>query len=108
MSSRWSPRAATRHGGGDHPSSRASHLFQAANRNKRSVVLDLKTAEGRARARGLATGADVVIQALRFGVADRLGIGYDRIRDENPGLIYVSVTSHGLAGPLRDDPGYDP
>lgn len=85
-----------------------SHLFQAANRNKRSVILDLKTAEGRARAYGLATGADVVIQALRFGVADRLGIGYDRVREGNPRLVYVSVTSHGVAGPLRDDPGYDP
>ena len=85
-----------------------SHLFQAANRNKRSVVLDLKTTEGRTRAFGLATGADVVIQALRFGVADRLGIGYDRIREANPRVVYVSVTSHGLAGPLRDDPGYDP
>ena len=85
-----------------------SHLFQAANRNKRSVILDLKTAEGRARARALATGADVVIQALRFGVADRLGIGYDRVREGNPRVVYVSVTSHGVAGPLRDDPGYDP
>ena len=85
-----------------------SHLFQAANRNKRSVVLDLKTSEGRARACGLATGADVVIQALRFGVAERLGIGYHRIREGNPRVVYVSVTSHGLAGPLRDDPGYDP
>ncbi|MDE2982066.1 MAG: CoA transferase [Gemmatimonadota bacterium] len=85
-----------------------SHLFQAANRNKRSVILDLKTPDGRERARELAVEADVVIQALRFGVADRLGIGYDRIRDLNPKVVYVSVTSHGLEGPLRDDPGYDP
>ena len=85
-----------------------SHLFQAVNRNKRSVILDLKTADGRERARDLAMGADVVIQALRFGVADRLGIGYDRVRDGNPEVIYVSVTSHGPGGPLRDDPGYDP
>ncbi|MCY3676826.1 MAG: CoA transferase [Gemmatimonadetes bacterium] len=85
-----------------------SHLFQAVNRNKRSVILDLKTPGGRERARELAAEADVVIQALRFGVADRLGIGYDRIRDRNPRVVYVSVTSHGLEGPLRDDPGYDP
>lgn len=85
-----------------------SHLFQAVNRNKRSVILDLKTPDGRERARELAVGADVVIQALRFGVADRLGIGYDRIRDGNPEVVYLSVTSHGLEGPLRDDPGYDP
>jgi len=85
-----------------------SHLFQAVNRNKRGVILDLKTSDGRERARELAVEADVVIQALRFGVADRLGIGYDRIRDGNPMVVYVSVTSHGLEGALRDDPGYDP
>ena len=85
-----------------------SHLFQVVNRNKRGVILDLKTERGRARALELASAADVVVQALRRGAADRLGIGYDRVRAANPAVIYVSVTSHGLEGPLADDPGYDP
>ena len=85
-----------------------SHLFQVVNRNKRSVVLDLKTGPGRAQALELATGADVVLQALRRGAAERLGIGYEDVRAANPAVIYVSVTSHGPGGPLADDPGYDP
>ena len=85
-----------------------SALFQVVNRNKRSVVLDLKTDSGRARALTLATGSDVVIQALRHGAADRLGIGAERVRAANPAVIYVSVTAYGPDGPLRDEPGYDP
>ena len=85
-----------------------SHLFQVVNRNKRGAVLDLKTERGRARALELAAGSDVVLQALRLGVAGRLGIGYEAVRAANPGVIYVSVTSHGPDGPLADDPGYDP
>lgn len=85
-----------------------SHLFQVANRNKRSVVLDLKTDAGRSRALELAAGSDVVLQALRRGAAERLGIGYEDVRAANPAVIYVSVTSHGSEGPLADDPGYDP
>lgn len=85
-----------------------SHLFQVANRNKRSVVLDLKTGSGRARALELAAGSDVVLQALRRGAAERLGIGPEDVRAANPAVIYVAVTSHGLEGPLADDPGYDP
>ena len=85
-----------------------SALFQAANRNKRSVVLDLKTPAGRGRAQELAAGADVVVQALRLGVAARLGIGYESVRRANPAVVYVSETSHGPDGPLREDPGYDP
>ena len=85
-----------------------SHLFQVVNRNKRGVVLDLKTERGRKRALELAAGADVVLQALRRGVAERLGIGYEAVCAANPGAIYVSVTSHGTEGPLANDPGYDP
>ena len=85
-----------------------SHLFQAVNRNKRGVILDLKTERGRERVLEFAAGSDVVLQALRRGVAERLGIGYEAVRAANPGVIYVSVTSHGPEGPLADDPGYDP
>ena len=85
-----------------------SHLFQVVNRNKRSVVLDLKTGPGRERALELAAGSDVVLQALRRGAAERLGIGCTQVRAANPAVIYVSLTSHGPGGPLADDPGYDP
>ncbi|MCY4573228.1 MAG: CoA transferase [Gemmatimonadetes bacterium] len=85
-----------------------STLFQAVNRNKRSVILDLKEEADRDRARRLAAEADVVIQALRHGAADRLGIGFERVKADNPSVIYVSVTAYGNEGPLRDAPGYDP
>ena len=83
-------------------------LFQVVNRNKRSVILDLKDADDRDRARRLAADSDIVLQALRDGAADRLGIGYERVRAENPAVIYVSVTAYGIDGPLRGEPGYDP
>ncbi len=85
-----------------------STLFQVVNRNKRSVVLDLKDRRDRDRALRLAAEADVVIQALRHGAADRLGIGHERVKGDNPSVIYVSVTAYGDEGPLRDEPGYDP
>ena len=85
-----------------------SPLFQVANRNKRSVVLDLKREEDRRRARALTGKADVVVQALRQGAPERLGIGYEQVREDNLGVVYVSVTAYGTEGPLKDDPGYDP
>lgn len=83
-------------------------LFNAVNRNKRSVVLDLKTDAGRARALDLATEADVVFQALRPGAAERFGIGYESVRGVNPSVVYVSILAYGDSGPLRGEPGYDP
>ena len=85
-----------------------SPLFQTVNRNKRSVVLDLKSDEGRNTVHALATDCDVFLQAFRQGVPERLGIDYERIRSLNPSVIYVSVTAFGTDGPLRDAPGYDP
>ncbi len=83
-------------------------LFQTANRNKRSVILDLSTDEGRDRAIGLASDCDVTFQALRPGAAERFGIGYDDVRRVNPTVVYVSVLAYGEEGPLRNEPGYDP
>ena len=85
-----------------------SHLFQVANRNKRSVVLDLKDDGDRVRALELAAESDVVMHSLRRGAPERLGIDYESVRALNPAAIYLSVTSHGDKGPLADDPGYDP
>lgn len=85
-----------------------SPLFLCANRNKRSVVLDLREEDGREALRRLVTGADVFVQAFRAGVAARLGFGYETVRALRPAVIYVSVTAFGTEGPLRDQPGYDP
>lgn len=85
-----------------------SPLFLCANRNKRSVVLDLQDEAGREALRRLAVGADVFVQAFRAGVADRLGFGYEAVRAMNPSAVYVSVTAFGTEGPLREHPGYDP
>ncbi|WP_016906730.1 CaiB/BaiF CoA transferase family protein [Streptomyces xiaopingdaonensis] len=80
--------------------------FQAANRNKDSVVLDLRSDEGRAEARRLVAGADVVVENFRPGVMDRLGLGYDAVRAESPGVVYCSITGFG-SGPGAALPGYD-
>ncbi len=85
-----------------------SPLFLCANRNKRSVVLDLRRTADRDALNALAARADVFVQAFRDGVADRLGCGYDAIQEINPAVVYVSVTAFGSEGPLRDQPGYDP
>jgi crotonobetainyl-CoA:carnitine CoA-transferase CaiB-like acyl-CoA transferase len=85
-----------------------SPLFLCANRSKRSLVLDLNLDEDRDALSRLAARADVFVQAFRSGVAQRLGFGYEAVRELNPAVIYVSVTAFGTDGPLRDDPGYDP
>lgn len=85
-----------------------SVVFLTVNRNKRSVALDLKSEEGRAAASRLAATADVVVQSFRPGAMDRLGLGYDDIKRENPGVVYLSISAFGEEGPGRDLPGYDP
>jgi crotonobetainyl-CoA:carnitine CoA-transferase CaiB-like acyl-CoA transferase len=85
-----------------------SPLFLCANRNKRSITLDLRHDPGREALRRLAARADVFVQAFRSGVVERLGFGYDAVRALNPSVVYVSVTAFGTEGPLREQPGYDP
>ena len=77
------------------------------NRGKKSVVLDLKTQEGRDNARELAGRSDVVIESFRPGVAERLGIDYDTLRADHPGLVYASLTGFGSHGPYKNYKGYD-
>ncbi|MFC7404193.1 CaiB/BaiF CoA transferase family protein [Georgenia alba] len=84
-----------------------SHAFLAMNRNKRSVALDLKDAEDLEKFYGLVRDADVVVENFRPGVAQRLGIDYDTLKDINPGLIYASISGFGLSGPYSTRPGYD-
>ncbi|MGE4430318.1 MAG: CaiB/BaiF CoA transferase family protein [Sphingobium sp.] len=73
-------------------------LFLNSNRNKRSIVLDMKSEAGQSAARRIATQCDVIVQNFRPGVADRLGIGYDRIKALKPDIIYVSVDGLGSEG----------
>jgi crotonobetainyl-CoA:carnitine CoA-transferase CaiB-like acyl-CoA transferase len=80
--------------------------FQAVNRNKDSVVLDLTDPGGLAQARALAREADVVVENFRPGVMDRLGLGYDALAAEDPRLVYCSITGFG-AGAGAALPGYD-
>jgi crotonobetainyl-CoA:carnitine CoA-transferase CaiB-like acyl-CoA transferase len=84
-----------------------SAVFVTVNRNKRSVALDLARAEGLALFRRLVTGADVVIEAYRGGVAERLGVDYATLAPLNARLIYCSLSAFGPDGPWRDKPGLD-
>ena len=81
--------------------------FGSMNRNKKSVTLDLKTEGGRASARRLASGADVIIENFRSGVMERLGLGYKALAADNPRLVYCSITGFGSDGPYCSRPGYD-
>ncbi|MCS6845189.1 MAG: CoA transferase [Caldilineales bacterium] len=81
--------------------------FAAVQRNKRSLVLDLKTAEGQAALFRLAATADIVVEGFRPGVAARLRADYNTLRQANPRLIYCSITGFGQDGPYRDAAGHD-
>ncbi len=84
-----------------------SPTFGSVNRNKKSVTLDLKSDEGKAHARALILSADVVIENFRVGTMERLGLGFEQFRAENPGLIWCSITGYGSDGPYAMRPGYD-
>ncbi len=84
-----------------------SPSFCGLNRNKKSVTLDLKHAEGKEVFLRLAKNTDVIVENLRPGVVDRLGIGYEDIKKINPKIIYCSISAFGQDGPYRDRPGYD-
>src|SRR5438445_7941972 len=97
---------ATRAGGNRRAGFTASFLNN--NRNKRSIVLDLKTAGGRKALLRLAAGADVFVQNFRPGVADRLGVGEEPVRAVSPKIVYVSISGFGERGPYAAKPAYDP
>lgn len=81
--------------------------FQTWNRGKKSVILDLKTQEGRRQAESLLRAADVVVVGFRPGVPERLGIDYERVHDLNPRAVYVSITGFGEEGKFRHLKGYE-
>ncbi|MAC57265.1 MAG: CoA transferase [Novosphingobium sp.] len=84
-----------------------SHYYLAINRGKRSIVVDLKSAEGIALVKDLAAKCDVLVENYRPGVMDRLGLGYETIKAINPRLIYCSISGYGQTGPLKDRPSFD-
>ena len=84
-----------------------STYFDAVNRNKRSIVIDLGTPVGVARARSLAAAADVLVENFRPGLLSGLELGYEHLAAANPGLIYCSITGFGGTGRGAALPGYD-
>lgn len=82
-------------------------VFLSANRNKRSIAVDLKTEQGRAVVHRLAKSCDIAIESFGTGVVERLGIDAATLREINPRLIYCSISGFGRTGPMRDAPGYD-
>lgn len=99
---RWSPPYYE----GAHESARSA-LYLALNRNKRSIRLDLKSEQGRELLLKLVRDCDVVLESFRPGVLDRLGVGYERMKQENPRVIYCAISGYGQDGPKRTAPGHD-
>lgn len=93
-------------GGGD-PTRLLPSLFAALNRNKKGIVLDLKSDAGKGVLYKLVERADVLLEGFRPGVAQRLGIDYATLKGVNPRLIYCSITGYGQDGPLHKVPGHD-
>jgi crotonobetainyl-CoA:carnitine CoA-transferase CaiB-like acyl-CoA transferase len=86
---------------------RESAYFLCTNRNKRSLVADLKDAADVAVVRDLALGADVLLENFAPGTLERAGLGYDELSERNPGLVLCSITGYGADGPDAGRPGYD-
>jgi alpha-methylacyl-CoA racemase len=99
---RWSPPYYE----GAHESARSA-LFLALNRNKRSIRLDLKHERGREILLRLVREYDVLLESFRPGVLERLGVGYERMRAENPGLVYCAISGYGQESPKREASGHD-
>jgi crotonobetainyl-CoA:carnitine CoA-transferase CaiB-like acyl-CoA transferase len=76
-------------------------------RGKRSVLLDLRPAEGREVLDRLIESSDIILQNFRYGVAERMGIGYEQLRKKKPGLIYIAYSLYGRKSPWAGRPGYD-
>lgn len=81
--------------------------FLSVNRNKRSIAVDLKSAEGKDIVWQLACTADVIVENFRPGTTARLGLGYEQVVAANPGIVYVSISGYGQTGPYSQQPGYD-
>ncbi|HVE67784.1 MAG TPA: CaiB/BaiF CoA-transferase family protein [Solirubrobacteraceae bacterium] len=91
---------------GAEPSAQSA-LFLSLNRNKRSIRVNLKEPEGRDVLLRLAREYDVLLESFRPGVLDRLGVGYEALRAENPGIVYCAITGYGQDGPYTQRSGHD-
>ncbi|HEY7934441.1 MAG TPA: CaiB/BaiF CoA-transferase family protein [Solirubrobacteraceae bacterium] len=102
---RWSP--PFYEGPPDADNSDKSALFLSLNRNKRSIRIDLKNEHGCEALLALVAEHDVVLESFRPGVLDRLGVGYERMREVNPGIVYCAISGYGQSGPKREASGHD-
>ncbi|MGW0827383.1 CaiB/BaiF CoA transferase family protein [Streptomyces sp. NPDC002845] len=84
-----------------------SAYYLGANRAKRSITVDLSKPRGQQIIRELAAQADILLENFKYGTLSRLGLGYEDLREVNPGLIYCSITGFGQTGPRRAQPAYD-
>jgi crotonobetainyl-CoA:carnitine CoA-transferase CaiB-like acyl-CoA transferase len=84
-----------------------SAYYTGANRNKRSITIDIGTAEGQALAKKLMADCDILVENFKAGTLDRYGLGYEQLKAEFPRLIYCSITGFGQTGPYAPRPGYD-
>lgn len=100
----WGPPYVTGAGGA---ATRESAYYMCANRNKRSVAIDIATDEGRDAALAIAKVSDIFIQNFKTGDMARRGLGYDEVAAVNPDIIYCSISGYGQTGPNADKPGYD-
>src|SRR3954451_5588591 len=83
-----------------------SLLHLHVNRGKRSVVLDLRTDDGARAFLDLVAGADVVVEAMRPGGLERRGLGYERLREVNPRIVFCTISGYGMTGPYKDMPSH--
>ena len=84
-----------------------STVFVAFNRNKRSLSLNLREPEAVEIVKTLAADADVMIESFRAGTLERMGLGYEAIKQHNPGIVYCTISGYGRTGPMAEKPGYD-
>ena len=84
-----------------------SAYYTGANRNKRSITINIGTSEGQALTKKLMTDCDILVENFKAGTLDRYGLGYEQIKAEFPRLIYCSITGFGQTGPYAPRPGYD-
>lgn len=84
-----------------------SAYYLCANRNKQSITLNLKTEEGKEIFRRLVSSSDIVVQNFKAGTLEKMGLGYESLKELNPNLILASITGFGSTGPYKDLPGYD-
>jgi crotonobetainyl-CoA:carnitine CoA-transferase CaiB-like acyl-CoA transferase len=92
---------------GDGQDTDQSAYFTCANRNKRSITLDLTKPEGIELAKKMIAKSDVLVENFKTGGLAKYGLGYEQLKDDNPGLVYCSVTGFGHTGPYANRPGYD-